>query len=181
MPLPSPTTTRAVKLKRRPPFTTLETRLMVTTRSRNWLLSESRLPRCWLGLRSRPPRRASRGSFLAGSVAAAVSTGATTSATSATAFSLLVVSSLTGSIHPLELPRRWPQRVLRSGYLHGQIRRRPHRPPWHARRRVRRPCGPLRSCHHRAHAGQSPWSRPTRGCDPCCRRRPARRRDGPSG
>src|SRR5581483_9447535 len=33
MPLPSPTTTRAVKLNRRPPLTTLATRLMVTTRS----------------------------------------------------------------------------------------------------------------------------------------------------
>src|SRR5580704_2239181 len=34
MPLPSPTTTSAVKLNRRPPWTTLATRLMVTTRSR---------------------------------------------------------------------------------------------------------------------------------------------------
>src|SRR6202012_5308012 len=33
MPLASPTTTSAVKLKRRPPLTTLATRLMVTTRS----------------------------------------------------------------------------------------------------------------------------------------------------
>ena len=33
MPSPSPTTTSAVKLKRRPPFTTLATRLMATTRS----------------------------------------------------------------------------------------------------------------------------------------------------
>src|SRR5262245_16854604 len=32
-PLPSPTTTRAVKENRRPPFTTLATRLIVTTRS----------------------------------------------------------------------------------------------------------------------------------------------------
>src|SRR6202042_1062608 len=34
MPLPSPTTTSAVKLNRRPPWTTLATRLIVTTRSR---------------------------------------------------------------------------------------------------------------------------------------------------
>src|SRR5215469_11243521 len=34
MPLPSPTTTRAVKLNLRPPCTTLATRLIVTTRSR---------------------------------------------------------------------------------------------------------------------------------------------------
>src|SRR5215469_1913154 len=34
MPLPSPTTTRAVKLNLRPPLTTLATRLIVTTRSR---------------------------------------------------------------------------------------------------------------------------------------------------
>src|SRR5215472_11768915 len=34
MPLPSPTTTSAVKLNLRPPLTTLATRLMVTTRSR---------------------------------------------------------------------------------------------------------------------------------------------------
>src|SRR6185437_546975 len=33
VPSPSPTTTRAVKLNRRPPLTTLATRLMVTTRS----------------------------------------------------------------------------------------------------------------------------------------------------
>ena len=33
MPLPSPTTTTALKLKRRPPFTTLATRLICTTRS----------------------------------------------------------------------------------------------------------------------------------------------------
>ena len=32
-PLPSPTITRAVKLKRRPPLTTFETRLIETTRS----------------------------------------------------------------------------------------------------------------------------------------------------
>src|SRR3954451_23587688 len=34
MPSPSPTTTSAVKLNRRPPLTTLATRLMATTRSR---------------------------------------------------------------------------------------------------------------------------------------------------
>src|SRR5436309_2135889 len=34
MPSPSPTTTSAVKLKRRPPLTTLATRLIATTRSR---------------------------------------------------------------------------------------------------------------------------------------------------
>src|SRR5882724_5458974 len=34
-PLPSPTTTSALKLNRRPPFTTLATRLMVTTFSLN--------------------------------------------------------------------------------------------------------------------------------------------------
>src|ERR1700733_11178276 len=43
--------TKAVKLNRRPPLTTLETRLMVTTRSRKLLLSPSR---------SRPPRPPSR-------------------------------------------------------------------------------------------------------------------------
>src|SRR5215471_2749530 len=48
MPLPSPTTTRAVKLKRRPPWTTLATRLMVTTRSR------------YAVPLSAPPRRSSR-------------------------------------------------------------------------------------------------------------------------
>src|SRR3954447_8431195 len=47
MPSPSPTTTRAVKLKRRPPCTTLATRLMATTRSTYWLFSA-------------PPRRSSR-------------------------------------------------------------------------------------------------------------------------
>src|SRR5690606_20434825 len=41
-PLRSPTTTRAVKLNRRPPLTTLATRLMVTTRSSNSLSSVSR-------------------------------------------------------------------------------------------------------------------------------------------
>src|SRR6185312_12001432 len=53
MPFPSPTTTRSVKLKRRPPLTTLDTRLMVTTRSRNLSFSASRaLSRP----RPRPPR-----------------------------------------------------------------------------------------------------------------------------
>src|SRR4051794_30209649 len=47
MPSPSPTTTRAVKLKRRPPWTILATRLMATTRSTYWLFSA-------------PPRRSSR-------------------------------------------------------------------------------------------------------------------------
>src|SRR3954471_7566081 len=51
MPSPSPTTTRAVKLKRRPPFTTLATRLMATTRSTYAVLSAP--PRG----SSRPPRR----------------------------------------------------------------------------------------------------------------------------
>src|SRR5690606_4495000 len=41
MPLPSPTTTRAVKLKRRPPLTTFETRLIVTTRSMNSFLGSA--------------------------------------------------------------------------------------------------------------------------------------------
>src|SRR5690606_18990825 len=49
MPLPSPTTTRAVKLKRRPPFTTLATRLIFTTRS----MYETPLS-------AAPPRRSSR-------------------------------------------------------------------------------------------------------------------------
>src|SRR5215510_1351035 len=48
MPLPSPTTTSAVKLNRRPPWTTLATRLMVTTRSR------------YAVPLSAPPRRSSR-------------------------------------------------------------------------------------------------------------------------
>src|SRR3569623_862517 len=47
MPSPSPTTTRAVKLKRRPPWTTFATRLIATTRSTYWLFSA-------------PPRRSSR-------------------------------------------------------------------------------------------------------------------------
>src|ERR1700712_3784440 len=52
MPLPSPTITRAVKLNRRPPLTTLDTRLIATTRSRNWLFSPP----------SRPPPRPPRSS-----------------------------------------------------------------------------------------------------------------------
>src|ERR1700748_1142046 len=48
MPSPSPTTTRAVKLKRRPPWTTFATRLIATTRSTYWLFSAP------------PPRRSSR-------------------------------------------------------------------------------------------------------------------------
>src|SRR5262245_43253438 len=52
MPSPSPTTTSAVKLNRRPPLTTLATRLIVTTRSRCGVFSAtSRAPRP-----SRPPR-----------------------------------------------------------------------------------------------------------------------------
>src|SRR5215469_5631463 len=58
MPLPSPTTTRAVKLKRRPPWTTLATRLMVTTRSR-YAVPLSAPPRrsSRRSRRSPPPRR----------------------------------------------------------------------------------------------------------------------------
>src|SRR6185369_4046165 len=53
LPSPSPTTTSAVKLNRRPPLTTLATRLMVTTRSRCGVFSTwSRGPRP----PSRPPR-----------------------------------------------------------------------------------------------------------------------------
>src|ERR1700754_4284164 len=48
MPSPSPTTTRAVKLKRRPPWTTFAPRLIATTRSTYWLFSAP------------PPRRSSR-------------------------------------------------------------------------------------------------------------------------
>src|SRR4051795_8517484 len=50
LPSPSPTTTSAVKLNRRPPLTTLATRLIVTTRSRYRVFST------W----SRPPRPPSR-------------------------------------------------------------------------------------------------------------------------
>src|SRR5660398_277614 len=59
LPSPSPTTTSAVKLKRRPPLTTLETRLMVTTRSMN--LHSGSLPRRLL---SRRPLFLSAMSFL---------------------------------------------------------------------------------------------------------------------
>jgi hypothetical protein len=54
-PLPSPTTTIAAKPNRRPPFTTLATRLMPTSFSTNSL--SSRLPsRDWRSLRLPPPR-----------------------------------------------------------------------------------------------------------------------------
>src|SRR5450631_3489004 len=56
VPSPSPTTTSAVKLKRRPPLTTLETRLMVTTRSTKAFLSGALSRRL---SRSRPPPRRS--------------------------------------------------------------------------------------------------------------------------
>src|SRR5688572_1869576 len=57
MPSPSPTTTRAVKLNRRPPLTTLATRLMVTTRSRCGVFSAmSRGPRPPSRPRPRPSR-----------------------------------------------------------------------------------------------------------------------------
>src|SRR4051794_4489775 len=52
LPSPSPTTTSAVKLNRRPPLTTLATRLMVTTRSSSALFSGAPRP----SRRSRPPR-----------------------------------------------------------------------------------------------------------------------------
>src|SRR5919202_226929 len=56
-PSPSPTTTSAVKLKRRPPLTTLATRLMVTTRSKKAVFSAppSRSRRLSRSRRSRPP------------------------------------------------------------------------------------------------------------------------------
>src|SRR4030095_335407 len=50
MPSPSPTITRAVKLKRRPPLTTLATRLIATTRSRCGVFSAGGGP-------PPPPRR----------------------------------------------------------------------------------------------------------------------------
>src|SRR3712207_2473120 len=53
MPSPSPTTTSAVKLNRRPPLTTLATRLIATTRSTYAVLSAPWAPR----RSSRPPRR----------------------------------------------------------------------------------------------------------------------------
>src|SRR5699024_2066899 len=53
VPSPSPTTTRAVKANRRPPLTTFETRLMLTTRSRKVLLSSWPRPR---PSPRRPPR-----------------------------------------------------------------------------------------------------------------------------
>src|SRR6478735_7362083 len=63
MPFPSPTTISAVKLNRRPPLTTLETRLIVTIRSMRLLFSpSSRRPRP----PSRPPPRLSRLSVLDG-------------------------------------------------------------------------------------------------------------------
>src|SRR3954471_13355230 len=105
--------TSAVKLKRRPPLTTLETRLIVTTRSRNWL-SLPRDPRSRFGLRSRPPRRCSRGSLRRSVVEAAVSTGASFngSLVGGVLGALLVfVVSVTGSIHLLGRRRRWPPRV----------------------------------------------------------------------
>src|SRR5215475_12439676 len=52
MPSPSPTTTSAVKLNRRPPLTTLATRLIATTRSTCGLFSGAAPPR--------PPSRRSR-------------------------------------------------------------------------------------------------------------------------
>src|SRR3954447_1976771 len=56
MPSPSPTIIRAVKLKRRPPLTTLATRLIVTSRSMYGVLSWAPPPR--------PPSRRSRRSRL---------------------------------------------------------------------------------------------------------------------
>src|SRR3954468_12671502 len=57
MPSPSPTTTSAVKLNRRPPLTTLATRLMVTTRSTKAVFSPppSRSRRVARARRSRRP------------------------------------------------------------------------------------------------------------------------------
>src|SRR3712207_2059079 len=57
LPSPSPTITRAVKLKRRPPLTTLDTRLMATTRSIKLLFSAGAPPG------PRPPSRRSRRSL----------------------------------------------------------------------------------------------------------------------
>src|SRR3954454_3150239 len=57
MPSPSPTITSAVKLKRRPPLATFETRLMATTRSMNWLSPPAPPPG------PRPPSRRSRRSL----------------------------------------------------------------------------------------------------------------------
>src|SRR5450631_1950468 len=64
VPSPSPTTTNAVKLKRRPPLTTLETRLIVTTRSTKAFLSGV-LSRPRLSRSRPPPRRSLRSPPLA--------------------------------------------------------------------------------------------------------------------
>src|SRR4051812_30916179 len=55
MPSPSPTTTSAVKLKRRPPLTTLATRLIVTTRSTKAVFSAPLSRRLSRSRRSRRP------------------------------------------------------------------------------------------------------------------------------
>src|SRR5919199_1776302 len=55
-PWPSPTTTSAAKPKRRPPFTTLATRLMLTSFSTNSLSSRSRPCRSPPSRPPRPPR-----------------------------------------------------------------------------------------------------------------------------
>src|SRR3954470_5442674 len=56
--MPSPTTTSAVKLKRRPPLTTLATRLIATTRSMyDWPLSAPPRRSSRRSRRSPPPRR----------------------------------------------------------------------------------------------------------------------------
>src|SRR3712207_6905010 len=57
VPSPSPTITRAVNLKRQPPLTTLDTRLMATTRSMKLLFSAGAPPG------PRPPSRRSRRSL----------------------------------------------------------------------------------------------------------------------
>src|SRR5665647_2743330 len=64
VPSPSPTTTSAVKLKRRPPLTTLETRLIVTTRS-TYAFFSGALSRPRLSRSRPPPRRSLRSPPLA--------------------------------------------------------------------------------------------------------------------
>src|SRR4028119_1739818 len=86
MPSPSPTTTSAVKLKRRPPLTTLATRLIVTTRSTKAVFSAPAPRRL---SRSPRPRRPP-------------------------ALSLLPVPLLLPVLVPAPPPRRWGPAIRRS-------------------------------------------------------------------
>src|SRR6266540_118491 len=164
MPSPSPTTTRAVKLNRRPPFTTLATRLIATTRSRCGVFSTGAL------LRPPPSRRLSRRlppSEPPDPPPLRCCPG------------IRRLPSPRTRVRPRARHRPGRRCAPRTGFRHD---RRPpcrYRPPSPARRATSPPGERPPSCHPRYRGWTGPWTTPRPPCAPspcrcgaarpCCR------------